>query len=54
MQMKHESLMDRTDKAEFAKAWRLIKDGRKLRGRVLSRLRMRAIRAAAKQARGDV
>lgn len=40
--------MDRTDKAELAKAWQIIAKGRALRNRVLSRLRMRAKRAKDK------
>lgn len=46
--MRHEHLMDRTDKAELAKAWRIISKGKAIRNRVLSRLRMRAKRAKDK------
>lgn len=46
--MRHEHLMDRTDKAELAKAWQIIAKGKALRNRVLSRLRMRAKRAKDK------
>lgn len=41
-------LMDRTDKAELAKALQIIAKGKALRNRVLSRLRMRAKRAKDK------
>lgn len=47
--MKYETLMDRTDKAELKKAWRIIQEGKAMRNRVLSRLRMRAKRAKEKQ-----
>jgi len=43
--MKHDSLMDNTDRAEIGMARKMIADGRRLKNRVLSRLRMRATRA---------
>ena len=43
--MKHKAFMNRSDHADLKKALSLIEEGRKIKRRVLSRIRMRVLRS---------
>ena len=49
--MKHEHLFNNTDHAEIAAAGKVMAEGRRIKARVLSRVRMRAWRERAKTAK---